>query len=75
MVVGSIEERLKLGPSKRAPSWPPLVLRDMGCGVPLMTNLNRCNTDPLLTLRDPSITGITDVVQEHRQRTLIAANR
>src|SRR5664280_2006844 len=29
----------------------------------------------LLTLSDPPIAGITDVVQEHRQRALIAAHR
>ena len=40
-----------------------------------MADLHRPGTDPLLTLVDPAIPGIAHILQEHRDRALIRADR
>src|SRR5205807_330946 len=44
-------------------------------GVPLMADLHRPGTHPLLALRQPAIPGIAHIIQEHRQRALIRPDR
>ena len=44
-------------------------------GVPLMADLRRAGTHPLLAFGQPAVRGIAHIIQEHRQRTLIRPDR
>ena len=47
----------------------------VACGVPLVADLHRMRTEPLLTPLGPAVAGVGDEAQEHRDRVLVAANR
>ena len=74
-VIGSVQERLQLGAGQRPTLCPALIVRDMHRGIPLMANLHRTGTHPLLALRQPPVPGIAHIIQEHRQRALIRPDR
>jgi hypothetical protein len=73
--IGAVEERLQL----LSAQWPPLrtafVVGDMGGGVALVADLGRDRPHPLGARLHPPVARVTHVVQEHRNRSLVVADR
>ena len=74
-VVRGVEECLQLGPGQRTPRRAALVVGHVPGSVPLMADLHRARPDPLLALGDPPIPVVAHVLQKHRDRALITADR
>jgi hypothetical protein len=70
-VIGVVEERLQLGPGERTPTGCALVVGDVIGGVPLVTDLHRMLTKAFLAFGHPAVTGVAEIVAEHRQRVLV----
>lgn len=74
-IVGVVEQPLHLLIGQRAPFRAALVVVEMGHGVPLVTHLRGHRVEPVTALTRPFVAGVGDVVAEHPQRQVVAADR
>ena len=70
-VVNDIEHVLQFGLGERSPSWWNRIVSGVLRGVPLETNLRRNIAELLLAERNPTVTTVTDIRTEHRDRVAV----